>query len=52
MDVVHQPDKERGITVEDCKLIKFHMSNCNVFLIMVSQMGFVKMIENCVKKIL
>ena len=27
VDVVHPLDKERGISVEDFKLIKFHMSN-------------------------
>ncbi|KAL2488218.1 Cyclin-C1-2 [Forsythia ovata] len=27
VDVVHPPDKERGITLEDVKLIKLHMSN-------------------------
>ncbi|XP_057808739.1 cyclin-C1-2-like [Salvia miltiorrhiza] len=27
VDVVHPLDKERGITVEDCKLIKFHISS-------------------------
>ncbi|KAK9726600.1 hypothetical protein RND81_05G226200 [Saponaria officinalis] len=27
VDVVHQIDKDRGITLDDAKLIKFHMSN-------------------------
>ncbi|XP_047943957.1 cyclin-C1-2-like isoform X1 [Salvia hispanica] len=32
VNVVHQLDKERGITAEDCKLIKFHTSRCIVEL--------------------
>ncbi|KAL1198868.1 Cyclin-C1-1 [Cardamine amara subsp. amara] len=27
VDVVHALDKERGISIDDFKLIKFHMSN-------------------------
>ncbi|CAH9140650.1 unnamed protein product [Cuscuta epithymum] len=27
LNVVHQLDRERGLTLEDCKLIKIHMSN-------------------------
>ncbi|KAG5567227.1 hypothetical protein RHGRI_002700 [Rhododendron griersonianum] len=28
VDVVHQLDREKGITLEDFKLIKMHMANC------------------------
>lgn len=33
VDVVHQLDKERGVTVEDFKLIKLHTANC-MFMLM------------------
>lgn len=29
VDVVQSLDKDRGITLEDFKLIKMHMANCN-----------------------
>ncbi|RVW92813.1 Cyclin-C1-1 [Vitis vinifera] len=28
VDVVHPLDKEKGVTLEDFKLIKMHMANC------------------------
>lgn len=31
VDVVHPLDKERGLTLEDFKLIKLHISNCNLY---------------------
>ena len=36
VNVVHQLDKERGITAEDCKLIKFHTSRCKFSLLRVT----------------
>jgi hypothetical protein len=38
--VVHPLDKERGITLDDFKLIKMHMANCMIFSIPVSLFDF------------
>lgn len=40
VDVVHPLDKERGMTLEDFKLIKLHMANCNLLFIYLVFLGF------------